>query len=88
MKNYVGIANSFHDSSVTIVNSKGEVVFSEATERYLQNKRAINHSADCFIRIGKLVEEYCEPGAEIVVANSWSNVLNLLSRQKQITLRR
>lgn len=71
-RNYIGIANSFHDSSVSIVNSEGEIVFSEATERYLQNKRVINHSGDVFIRIGKLVERYCEPGAELVVANCWS----------------
>lgn len=71
-RNYIGIANSFHDSSVSIVNSEGKVVYAEAAERYLQNKRAINHTGDCFIRIAKLVQQYCEPGAEIVVANSWS----------------
>jgi len=72
-KNYIGIANSFHDSSIAIVNSVGEVVFAEATERYLQNKRAINCSGDQFIRIGKLVEKYCEPGAKLVVAQTWSD---------------
>jgi len=72
-KNYIGIANSFHDSSISIVNSMGEVVFAEATERYLQNKRAINCTGDQFIRIAKLVEKYCEPGAELVVAHTWSD---------------
>jgi carbamoyltransferase len=80
-KNYIGIANSFHDSSVAIVNSEGEVVFAEAAERYLQNKRAVNSVGDQFIRIGKLVEQYCEPGAELVVAHTWSNDAKQLVRQ-------
>ncbi len=71
-KNYIGLANTFHDSSVAIVNSNGDVVFAEATERYLQNKRAINSVPDQFIHIGKLVKTYCEPDAELVVAHSWS----------------
>ncbi|MBN2532025.1 MAG: hypothetical protein JXB88_03990 [Spirochaetales bacterium] len=72
-RNYIGIANSFHDSSISIVNSKGEIVFAEATERYLQNKRAINSTADQFLRTGKLIQHYCEPGSELVVAHTWSN---------------
>lgn len=72
-KNYIGIANTFHDSSIAIVNSEGEVVFAEATERYLQNKRAINNVPDQFVRIGKLVQKNCEPGADLVVAHSWSS---------------
>lgn len=71
-RNYIGLANTFHDSSVAIVNSSGEVVFAEATERYLQNKRAINSVPDQFIQIGKLVKRYCEPDAQLVVAHSWS----------------
>lgn len=80
-KNYIGIANSFHDSSISIVNSMGEVVFAEATERYLQNKRAINCTGDQFIRIAKLVEKYCEPGAELVVAHTWSDSAESLVKE-------
>ena len=72
-KNYIGMANSFHDSAIAIVNSEGKVVFAEATERYLQNKRAINIAADMFQRTAELVTDYCEPEAEIVAAFSWSD---------------
>lgn len=71
-RNYIGLANTFHESSVAIVDSEGEVVFAEATERYLQNKRALNAVADQYARIGKLVRKYCDPEAELVVAHSWS----------------
>ncbi|MGI9333929.1 MAG: carbamoyltransferase family protein, partial [Gammaproteobacteria bacterium] len=46
----------------------------ECTERYLQNKRAINTPADDPIRIPKLIDAYCEPDAELVVARSWSRL--------------
>lgn len=71
-KNYIGLANTFHDSSVAIVNSEGKVVFAEATERYLQNKRAMNCLPDVYMHIGKVIDKYCEPDAELVVAQSWS----------------
>lgn len=81
-KNYIGIANSFHDGSIAIVNSEGKVVFAEAAERYLQSKRSINAPVDQFIRSGKLIEKYCEPGAELVVANTWSeDALDLTNKQ-------
>jgi carbamoyltransferase len=39
-KFYIGLGNTFHDPALAIVNSAGEVLFAEASERYLQNKRA------------------------------------------------
>lgn len=80
-KNYIGISNSFHDGSIAIVNAEGKIVFAEATERYLQNKRAINNQADQFICSGKLVEKYCEEDADIVVANTWSKDALQLTRE-------
>lgn len=73
IKNYIGLACTGHDNALAIVNSKGKVVFAEATERYLQNKRAIGALPDDLVRIGMLIDEYCEPNAEIVVSKSWSN---------------
>jgi carbamoyltransferase len=70
--NYIGISNSFHDGSIAIVDEHGTIVFAEAAERYLQNKRAINNPPDQFIRIGKLIERYCDPDAELILAQSWS----------------
>ncbi|MEJ2691599.1 MAG: carbamoyltransferase C-terminal domain-containing protein [Candidatus Thiodiazotropha sp.] len=72
-RNYIGLANSCHDGGVSIVNSEGKIVFAEATERYLQNKRAFNVAPDIFLRTSELISEYCEPDAELVVAYSWSD---------------
>jgi carbamoyltransferase len=72
-RNYIGLACTGHDNALAIANSKGEIVFAEATERYLQNKRAISALPDDLVRIGKLVDEYCEPDTDIVIAKSWSD---------------
>ena len=72
-RNYIGLACTGHDNALAIVNSQGEVVFAEATERYLQNKRAISALPDDLVRIGKLMNTYCDKGADIVIAKSWSN---------------
>lgn len=72
-RNYIGLANSCHDGGISIVNSEGELVFAEATERYLQNKRAFNVAPDLFLRTTELITEYCEPNAELVIAYSWSD---------------
>jgi predicted NodU family carbamoyl transferase len=71
-KNYIGLACTGHDNALAIVNSKGKIVFAEATERFLQNKRAISAVPDDLIRVGKLIKEYCEPDANFVVAKTWS----------------
>ncbi|WP_437677707.1 carbamoyltransferase family protein [Sorangium sp. So ce131] len=71
-RNYIGLANSFHDSAMAIVSSSGELLFAEATERYLQNKRAIGIAPDLYKRAADLVEEFCDPDADIVVATTWS----------------
>jgi len=71
LRNYIGIASTFHDGALAIVNSTGNVVFAEATERPMQYKRALNISADIVHYTGDLIEKYCERNAEIVVAGSW-----------------
>ncbi len=69
---YVGLAATFHDPAIAIVNSAGEIVFAEAAERYMQDKRAFNCPPDHFMRGPTLIKQYCEPEAELVVALSWS----------------
>jgi carbamoyltransferase len=71
-RNYIGLANSFHDSAIAIVDSHGELLFAEATERYLQNKRAINSMPDLYHRTAELIQQYCEPDADLVACFSWS----------------
>ncbi len=70
--NYIGLACTGHENALAIVDEHGDVVFAEGAERFLQNKRAINTPPDDPIRIAKLIETYCAPDAELVVARSWS----------------
>lgn len=72
-RNYIGLACTGHDNALAIVDSRGEAVFAEGTERYLQNKRALNSPPDDLLRIDQLVTRYCEPGAQLVVARSWGD---------------
>ena len=37
---YIGIATTFHDPAIAIVDRTGKILFAEATERRLQDKRA------------------------------------------------
>jgi len=70
---YIGIANSFHDGAVAIVGPDGEVRYAEATERYLQNKRAINNAPVQYNQIAQLIDAHCDPCCELVLAQSWSD---------------
>lgn len=71
-RNYIGLSSTLHDPALAVVDSKGEIVFAEATERFLQNKRAWNCVPDSMLYVPKIIEEYCENDAELVVAQSWS----------------
>lgn len=72
MRNYIGLACTGHENALAIVDDAGRLVFAEATERYLQNKRAINTPADDVLRMPRLIAAYCDPDAELVVAKTWS----------------
>lgn len=68
---YIGLATTFHDPALAIVGPKGDILFAEATERFLQYKRAVNCEPDTVTRMPDLLREYLEPDAEVVVATSW-----------------
>ncbi len=70
-KYFIGLSVTYHDSALAIVDESGEVLFAEATERYLQNKRAINCEPDQLNQIGDLLEQYCSFPCEIVIASNW-----------------
>ncbi|MDR2408317.1 MAG: hypothetical protein LBE13_09450 [Bacteroidales bacterium] len=77
MKNkyYIGLASTFHDPSIAIIDQNGDILFAESTERYLQNKRAMGSPADTEVWIEKLIKEYCDDpfNAEFHIACTWSN---------------
>jgi carbamoyltransferase len=70
-KYYIGLSVTYHDPALAIVDGQGNVLFAEATERYMQNKRALNCEADPLLRIKELLEQYCPSPDEIVIAINW-----------------
>jgi len=69
-----------HDPAISVVNSSGEVVFAEAAERHLQYKRAFASVADDPVFIERVLQEYCEPEAEIVAVKNWSTKSLFMAR--------
>ncbi|NOQ36948.1 MAG: nodulation protein nolNO, partial [Methylococcaceae bacterium] len=70
-KYYIGLSITYHDPALAIVDDEGKVLFAEATERYLQNKRALNCEADPLLRVKDLLEQYCPDADEFVIATNW-----------------
>jgi carbamoyltransferase len=75
-KYYVGLATTFHDPAIAVVSGEGEVVFAEASERCLQQKRAFCAAADVREIVRRIIAEYCDPHAEFVVAKPWSRKMH------------
>ncbi len=71
-KYYIGLSVTYHDSALAIVDDQGEVLFAEATERFLQNKRALNCEPDQLFHVPDLLERYCPDADEFVIAINWS----------------
>ncbi|MGZ8240150.1 MAG: carbamoyltransferase family protein [Methylobacter sp.] len=70
-KYYIGLSVTYHDSALAIIDTQGEVLFAEATERYLQNKRALNCEPDQLLLVPDLLEQYCPAPDEFVIAINW-----------------
>ncbi|QSA95616.1 carbamoyltransferase C-terminal domain-containing protein [Methylococcus sp. EFPC2] len=68
---YIGLAVSYHDPALAIVDEAGDVVFAEGAERYLQFKRAINCEPDTLSRLPELLRRYCPDAGRFVIARSW-----------------
>ncbi len=70
-KYYIGLSITYHDPALAIVNDQGDVLFAEATERYLQSKRALNCPADPLLHVQALLQQYCPDAGEFVIASNW-----------------
>lgn len=68
---YIGLATTFHDPAIAIVDSAGKVIFAEATERFLQYKRAPNCEPDPAIYMESVIKRFIPQGSEIVLATTW-----------------
>jgi carbamoyltransferase len=73
MTYFVGLGATHHDPALAIVNSEGDVVYAEATERCLQQKRAYLSPPDNLIEVDTLLKQFCPRDADLVVASSWSS---------------
>lgn len=70
---YIGLATTFHDPALAVVGPDGEVLFAEATERFLQDKRAYTTAADVRGLVRRVIRDHCEPDAAYVIAKPWSS---------------
>lgn len=72
---YLGLSTSGHDPAFSIVDSRGVVLFAEATERFLQDKRAWGILPDHVNHLeAALAAVIDDADAEYVVATSWKSV--------------
>lgn len=70
-KYYIGLSVTYHDPALAIIDAQGDVLFAEATERYLQHKRALNCPPDTLLRLPDLLADYCPEPRAFVVAINW-----------------
>ncbi len=71
-KYYIGLAATFHDPALAVVDESGRVLFAEASERYFQDKRAYGSAADPRTVVRRVIAEHCDPQGEFIVAKAWS----------------
>lgn len=86
----IGLATTFHDPAIAILDPDGQVLFAEATERFLQYKRAPNCEPDPPPRMEALLKRYVPRGAPVRIATSWGSeftgFLDQMSRAGSFTL--
>lgn len=68
---YIGLSVTYHDPALAIIDENGDVLFAEATERFLQHKRALNCPPDTLLRLPELLAGYCPNPREFVIAINW-----------------
>ena len=73
---YLGLSTSGHDPALAIVDEDGGIRFAEATERFLQDKRAWGAAPDLVGHLQAALEAVgFDPSAdELVVSTSWARV--------------
>ncbi len=90
MRYTIGLATTFHDPALAIIGPDGAVLFAEATERYLQYKRAPNCEPDSAPRMEGLLKRYIPRDAEVTIATSWgedfTGFLDQMARAGSFTL--
>ncbi|WP_296049320.1 carbamoyltransferase C-terminal domain-containing protein [uncultured Alteromonas sp.] len=72
-KYFIGLSTTGHDPAIAIVNPKGQVIFAESTERFLQDKRAWGAMPDQVNHIRPVLKGILaeDPHATFQMATSW-----------------
>ncbi|MBL4605168.1 MAG: hypothetical protein JKY02_05785 [Flavobacteriaceae bacterium] len=74
MKNtiYIGLNDTFHDPAICILNHKGEIIYCESVERFLQYKRALGVNSDADFFIEHALKSINYKAEDIVIGTAWS----------------
>lgn len=81
---YIGLCNTYHDPALALVNSDGDILYAEASERHLQCKRAINAEADDFHGLAELLAEHCQDAEAFVIGINWQQTRPLYEKLSQL----
>ncbi|WP_262690351.1 carbamoyltransferase family protein [Kordiimonas aestuarii] len=73
---YLGLSTSGHDPALALVNETGHVVFAEASERFMQDKRAWGIAPDHVSHLASALEQVGFSAAHdrLHVSSSWAGV--------------
>ena len=71
-KVYLGLCSTYHDPALALVDAQGKVLFAEATERFLQYKRALNCEPDNPFLLPGIFDAIDQDTTDIVIAGNWS----------------
>ena len=69
---YLGLSVSGHDPAFALVDAAGRLLFAEATERYIQDKRAWGVPPDHYGHLAEALARHCPDLTNLVVATSWA----------------
>lgn len=69
---YLGLSVSGHDPAFAIVDAEGRLLFAEATERALQDKRAWGAAPDHYDHVAGALSRHCPDVTRLVVATTWA----------------
>ncbi len=68
---YLGLCSTYHDPALALIDEQGQILFAEATERYLQYKRALNCEPDNPFQLPELLLAHCPEASHFVIAGNW-----------------
>ncbi|HEX2762310.1 MAG TPA: carbamoyltransferase C-terminal domain-containing protein [Allosphingosinicella sp.] len=69
---YLGLSVSGHDPAFAVVDAEGRLVFAEATERFVQDKRAWGIAPDHYDHVAGALSRVCPDMTRLVAATSWA----------------